>query len=81
MISSISFCGREECLTKLPVKGAKSVFHEYRSYSEPIVNLPNIKPEVIELPKAKYFPPFANHVENKKPDIVIEKIEEGTFFG
>ena len=80
MISSISFCGREECLTK-PVKAAKSIFHEYRPYSEPIVNLPNMKPERIELPNAKYFPPFANHVENKKPENLTEIIEEGTYFG
>ena len=87
MISSISFCGREECLSK-PVKELKNikpvqVFSEFTPHGLPqekasaVRELKMASPEAV---KANYFSPFNSTSKVKEP---VEEIiaEEGRFFG
>ena len=88
MIRSISFQGREECLSKgvKELKKAKpvKVFGEYEPTGLIQKAKPSIAGEVVaadtEAVKAKYFSPFQCAVKPEKPveEIVVE---EGKFFG
>lgn len=86
MISSISFCGREECLTKgaKELKNTVKVFSEFAPHGQhkPSVSLEApVKSEAETAAiKAKYFSPFnsTSEVKNKADELIIE---DGNFFG